>query len=98
MRAIEAQLEVLLRELDVAVATRDLPAARALLAAGEDCLGILDRDAGILSLEVGVVYNIYQLCTWMLLLAVVWCLLLMQGRPALATWSPTVRPTLTNTN
>lgn len=51
MRAIEGQLEVLLRELDVAVAARDVPAARALLAAGEDCLGLLDRDAGMLSLE-----------------------------------------------
>ncbi|KAI8463224.1 MAG: hypothetical protein J3K34DRAFT_153633 [Monoraphidium minutum] len=52
VRSIESQLEVLLRELDVAVAVRDLPTARALLAAGQDCLAILDRDAGVLSLEV----------------------------------------------
>lgn len=52
VRAIEGHLELLLRELDTAVAARDVPAARALLAAGDDCLALLDRDAGVLALEV----------------------------------------------
>lgn len=52
VKLIESRLEVLLRELDMAVAVRDLATARSLLAAGQDCLAILDRDAGALSLEV----------------------------------------------
>jgi hypothetical protein len=50
--AIEAQLEVLLQDLDVAAAERDLATAKGVLAVGNDALAILDRDASLLSLEV----------------------------------------------
>jgi hypothetical protein len=51
-RRIERDLTALLRQLDEAVAQRDVARALAALSAGDDAAAVLDRDAGTLALEV----------------------------------------------